>query len=276
VIVVAATNAEHAAGVQDRLRALGAGGSRVVAPGGARRLVLAEADDETAAQRLAAALRNERVLAVVRPDGGARLDGWMRHTRPITFGERLSVCFAWSEHDRADLPGVIELGLGGFGNGEHPSTRLIVEELLGRIEGGERVLDVGCGSGVLSLCALRLGAARVVAVDRKAEAIAATRSNAALNGMDGRLEATDAPLGDIDGTFDVVLANIGRSGIVELAPALVSRVSPRGWLAVSGISPSQCSLVAGFLRPLVELERGTSDEWSVVVLGRAARGDERW
>ena len=65
-------------------------------------------------------LRTEGRLAVVRPDGGARLDGWLRHTRPITFDERLSVCFAWSEHDRADLPGVIELGLGGFGNGGHP------------------------------------------------------------------------------------------------------------------------------------------------------------
>ena len=225
-------------------------------------------DDESEAQRLAAALRDEGVLAVIRPDGGARLDAWMRHTRPITFGERLSVCFAWSEHDRGDLPGVIELGLGGFGNGEHPSTRLIVEELLGRIRGGERVLDVGCGSGVLGLCALGLGAGRVVAVDLKPDAVEATRRNAALNGMDGRVEATDAVLGEIDGTFDVVLANIGRAAVVELAPELVQRVAPGGWLAVSGISSSQCSLVAGFLRPLVELERRTSGEWSVVVVER--------
>jgi ribosomal protein L11 methylase PrmA len=64
---------------------------------------------------------------------------------------------------------------------------------------------------VLGLCALGLGAARVVAVDLKPGAVEATRSNATLNGMDRRLEATDAPLGEIDGTFDAVLANIGRA-----------------------------------------------------------------
>ena len=107
----------------------------------------------------------------------------------------------------------------------------------------------------------------MVAVDIKAEAVDATRRNAALNGMDGRVEATVAPLGELGGTFEIVLANIGRAAVVELAPQLVERLSPGGWLAVSGISPPQCSLVAGFLRPLVELARRTSGEWSVVVLG---------
>ena len=77
----------------------------------------------------------------------------------------------------------IELGLGGFGNGSHPTTRMLVDELIERICGSERVLDVGCGSGVLGLCALRLGAAQVVAVDIKPEAVEATRRNAALNGL---------------------------------------------------------------------------------------------
>jgi len=130
------------------------------------------------------------------------------------------------------------------------------------------VLDVGCGSGVLGLCALRLGASRVVALDIKADAVDATRRNAALNGMERQVEATSAPLEEIDGTFDVVLANIGRAAIVQLAPELVGRLSPDGWLAVSGISSSQCALVAGFLCPLVALECGTSGEWSTLILGR--------
>ena len=83
------------------------------------------------------------------------------------------------------------------------------------------------------------------------------------------MEATLAVLGDIGGTFDVVLANVARAGIVELAPELVSHVSPDGWLAVSGISPSQCSQVAGFLGPLAEVERRTSGEWSTLVLARS-------
>jgi len=266
VIVVVATSEDAMAGVRDRLGRLGVRPARVVAPSATRRLMLAEVGDEGDAEGLAATLRAEGEVAVSRPAGGARLEAWMRHTRPITFGERLSVCFAWSEHDRAGLPNVIELGTGGFGSGEHPSTRLLVEELLGRITGGERVLDVGCGSGVLGLCALALGASRVVAVDIKPEAVEATRRNAALNGMGGRVEATLAPLGAIDGAFDVVVANVARGAIVELAPELVRRVAPDGWLAVSGISPPQCSLVVGFLRPLVEVAQRTSGEWSALVL----------
>ncbi len=267
VIVVVATR-EEVAGVRARLGELGVRASRVVAPSDTRRLVLATVDDEWEAERLTVALRAEGRLAVTRPDGGPRLVEWMRYTLPITFGERLSVCFAWSEHDRSDLAGLIELGTGGFGNGQHPSTRLLIEQLMGRIKGGERVLDVGCGSGVLGLCALRLGASRVVAVDIKAAAVEATRRNAALNEMDQRVEANFAPLGEIEGAFDVVVANIGRAGIVELAPELIRLVSPGGWLAGSGISPSQCSLVAEFLRPLVELERRTSGEWSALVVAR--------
>lgn len=261
-----ATTEDEVAAVRARLGEDGVHAVQVVAPSDARRLVLVAVDDEKEAARLASALRADGRSAVTRPDGGARLEAWMRDTRPITFGERLSVCFVWSEHDRGDRSRLIELGTGGFGSGQHPSTRLLVEQLVERIRGGERVLDVGCGSGVLGLCALRLGASCVVAIDIKADAIDATRRNAALNGMDARVEATLAPLAEIEDAFDVVVANVGRAALVELAPELVARVSPGGWLAVSGISPSQCSLVAGFLRPLVELERRMSGEWSSLVL----------
>ena len=158
MIVVIATTEDEVDGVRTRLGELGSHDARVAAPSAARRLVLAEVDDERTAERIAVALRREGKLAVTRPDGGPRLEAWTRHTRPITFGEQLSVCFAWSEHDRRDLSTLIELGPGGFGSGEHPSTRLVVEVLVERIRGGERILDVGCGSGVLGLCALGLGA----------------------------------------------------------------------------------------------------------------------
>jgi ribosomal protein L11 methylase PrmA len=267
VIVVATIDSEIAS-VRARLGELGAGVLGIVTPTDRRRLVLATANDESEAARVAAVLRSEGWMALTRPDGGARLLAWMHHTAPITFDQRLSVCFAWSEHARTDVPGMIELGLGGFGNGRHPTTRLVVEELLDRISGGERVLDVGCGSGVLGLCALRLGASQVVAVDLKPDAVEATRRNGALNGMEGRVHATLAPLGEINDSFDVVVANIGRAAIVDLAPHLVRLMAPRGWLAVSGFSPRQSALVGGFLSPLVEVGRRTSGEWSAVVLVR--------
>lgn len=268
-MIVVATTEDELVAVCDRLRALGVSSVDVVAPSDTRRVVLASAEDAAGAAGLVVSLRAEGVMAVTRPDGGAALEAWYRDTRPVSFGERLSVCLAWSEHDRRHLPGLIELGPGGFGSGHHPTTSQIIEELASRVVGGERVLDVGCGSGILGLCALRLGAAGVVAADIEPGAVEATRRNAHVNGMDGRLEATLDPLGRIDGPFDVVLANIARAGVVELAPELVSHVSRRGWLAVGGISPSQCSQVVDFLHPLTEVGRRVSGAWSTVVLARA-------
>jgi ribosomal protein L11 methyltransferase len=273
VIVVLATTEEKLPVATARLRELGVTATEVVAPSEERRLLLAPVDDESEGARVVARLRGEGWLAVLRPAGGAPLGAWTRHTLPISIGARLTVCFAWSEHDRRGLPNVVELDPGGgFGAGGHPSTQLLLEELAGRIRGGERVLDVGCGSGVLALCALRLGASSAVGVDIEAGAIEATRRNAALNGFGRRVEAALVPLVEIKGVFDVVVANIGRATLVELAPDLMARLSPSGWLAVSGISPAQCSLAAALLRPLQVLEYRTCDEWSAVVLARPPSG----
>jgi ribosomal protein L11 methyltransferase len=272
VIVVVATIEEQVPAATERLRDLGVTTAEVVAPGDDRRLLLASVDDEAEAAHVVAVFRAEGWPAVQRPDGGARLAAWIDHTRPIVLGERLSLCFLWSEHDRRGLGNLLELDPGqGFGTGAHPSTRLVLEELMARLGGGEQVLDVGCGSGVLGLAALRLGASRAVGVDIEAPAIETTRRNAALNGLARQMEATLAPLGDVDGgdvdgAFDVVVANIGRAALVELAPGLVRRVSPTGWLAVSGFSPAQCPLAAALLRPLQVLAQRTCGEWSMVVL----------
>lgn len=187
-MIVVATSEDEVLGVRASLDELRVHVVKTVAAGESRPLVFAAVDDERQAEPIAVTLRAGGVMAVVRPDRGPSLDAWMRHTEPVRFGDRLSVCFAWSEYGHAGLSGLIELGPGGFGNGEHPATRLLVELLLERVAPGQRVLDVGCGSGVLGLCALRLGAARVVAVDIKEAAIAATRRNAALNGMSGWMQ----------------------------------------------------------------------------------------
>jgi ribosomal protein L11 methyltransferase len=267
-VIVVATVEPDVDDVCSRLGAAGVVHTRVVAPGARRRLVLGCLADEWADERLVAELRGESLIAVIRPDSGARLAGWHEHTRPITFGDRLSVCFAWSEHERRDLPGLVELGLGGFGNGQHPTTGMLIEELLHRIVGGERVLDVGCGSGVLGLSALRLGAAHLIAMDVSPEAVDATRRNAALNGMEHRVDATLAPLADLPAPVDVIVANVARAAIVELAPDLVRLLAPGGWLAVSGISPSQCGQVAEFLHPLEPLHRRDDGDWSALTLHR--------
>jgi ribosomal protein L11 methyltransferase len=161
---------------------------------------------------------------------------------------------------------------GGFGSGQHPSTWLLMETLVARLVGHERVLDVGCGSGVLALCALRLGGSTALGVDVEPSAIKATRRNAGLNRLGQRIETKLAPLDEVEGVFDVVVANIGRATLVELAPDLIRLLSPRGWLAVSGFAPSQCSLLAASLRPLEVLERRIREEWSALVLAHRPSG----
>jgi ribosomal protein L11 methyltransferase len=188
----------------------------------------------------------------------------------VTVADRLTVAFAWSEHDRSHRPNVVEIDPeGGFGSGQHPATRLILEALATRVAGGERVLDVGCGNGILGLAALRLGGTHLVAIDIAPDAVTATRRNAELNGLTDLVDARSVPLDQIgQGPFDVVLANIGRAALVDLGPALAARVAPDGWLGVSGFSPPQCDVVAAALHPLSLIDTQVTGEWAALTLGR--------
>jgi precorrin-6B methylase 2 len=269
VVIVLAAGEDEVPGTRAHLRDLGLTVEQVLAPSQAVRLLLVPVEDSSAGGRVVARLRAEGRPAVLRPAGGVQLEAWTRHTSPVAVGDKITLSFVWSEHDRRALSNVLELDPGGgFGTGMHPTTRLLVQELATRIRGAERVFDVGCGSGVLGLSALRLGAGSVVACDIDPVAVEATRRNAALNGLEHRLHATVALLGEIAGTFDVIVANIGWAALVELAPQLAAQLSPGGWLAVSGISPAHCSLVAASLRPLQVVDRRGCDDWTAMVLAR--------
>ncbi len=171
--------------------------------------------------------------------GDAWRDEWKKHFEPFRICDGVVVRPPWRAYAAAPGEQVIELEPGrAFGTGLHETTRLVAEILAGRGAAGSRVLDVGCGSGILSLVALALGAETVRAVDVDPDAVAVTQENARRNGLSSRVHADETPVGALGERYDTVLANIEAKTLIELAPSLVERVAPGGLLVLSGILSS--------------------------------------
>ena len=179
-------------------------------------------------------------------------EDWVAKSReqfgPIRISARLWIVPTWRtppEPEAINL--VLDPGL-AFGTGSHPSTRLCLQWLERSIAGGETVLDYGCGSGILAIAALKLGARRAVGVDIDPDAVATARDNARRNGVAGEFLEDGAPL-----TFiaDVVIANILANPLMVLAPVLVSRCRQGGRIALSGILSEQAGEVAKCYSPWI-------------------------
>lgn len=143
-----------------------------------------------------------------------------------------------------DMPIRLLVGRNGWGTGVHPTTRLCLEWIQKRVQGGDVVLDYGCGSGILSIAALHMGAAKCIGVDVEAEALVVSERNIELNGYGGRFEGLHVrevlPYG-IEPPADVVLANIRIGQLVRpsMVAALVSNLATGGYLCLSGIRPDE-------------------------------------
>lgn len=192
---------------------------------------------------------------------------WLKDFRPMRFGRRMWVCPAGQRPEgRAEV--VLELDPGlAFGTGTHPTTALCLEWLDSALRGGERVLDYGCGSGILALAALKLGASQAAAFDIDPQALHATRENAAKNGLADRITVADRAAG-VGGEFDVVLANILSGPLVELAPDLAARSRPGGALVLAGLLARQTDEVAQAYRPWFDIGPVADREGWVLLAGR--------
>jgi len=178
---------------------------------------------------------------------------WLRDFGPMQFGRRLWVCPADSEPDRSNAV-IVRLDPGlAFGTGTHATTAMCLEWLDAIDLQGRTVLDYGCGSGVLAIAALKLGCKQAHAMDIDVQAVTATRENAAQNGVQDRLTVS-APEREIDGQFDVVLANILAGPLVELAGSISARVRSGGQLALSGILSEQAPEVLEAYAPWVDFD----------------------
>ncbi len=183
---------------------------------------------------------------------------------PIRISAHLWIVPTWRAPPDPDaIKLVLDPGL-AFGTGSHPSTRLCLQWLERSIAGGETVLDYGCGSGILAIAALKLGARRAVGVDIDPDAVAAARANAQRNGVAGEFVEVRAPL---TFTADVVIANILANPLKLLAPMLASRCRPGGQIALSGILSDQASEVERCYSPWIAFSPPAEAEGWVCLSG---------
>lgn len=186
---------------------------------------------------------------------------WMENFHPLQFGKRLWICPSWCE---APDPGAVNILLDpglAFGTGTHPTTALCLQWLDGLDLKDKTVVDFGCGSGILAIAALKLGAKRVVGIDIDPQAILASRDNARRNGVEQRLELY-LPHDQPQLEADVVVANILAGPLRELSAVITAYVRPGGDIALSGILENQAQTLCEVYRQNCELEPvKCQDEW---------------
>ena len=196
---------------------------------------------------------------------------WLKDFKPMRFGHRLWICpggqlpsveSPLTVHESLP-PCIISLDPGlAFGTGTHPTTALCLEWLDGHDVRGQRVIDFGCGSGVLAIAAAKLGAREVIAVDIDPQALQATRDNATRNQVAERIAVSgveDMP----SASAEVVLANILAEPLKMLAPRFAELVTPGGRIVLSGILALQAREVAEQYAPWFDIEPTTlRDDWA--------------
>lgn len=193
---------------------------------------------------------------------------WMDAFKPIQCGQRLWICPSWLEPPEPEAVNLrLDPGL-AFGTGTHPTTFLCLQWLDEQLAGGERLLDYGCGSGILGLAALLLGAEQMDGVDIDPQALDATRANADNNGIAAERYNVWINDDELAPSYDVLVANILAGPLCDLAESLCGRLNSGGRLALSGILAHQAEAVMDAYRPWVDLDAPVEQDGWVRLSGR--------
>ena len=165
-------------------------------------------------------------------------NNWKKYFKPLPVGEKILICPSWEQTDNPDGRAILSIDPGmAFGTGGHDTTRLVLETLEKYVTEGVDFLDVGCGSGILSIAACLLGAGRALGIDIDALAVKTAIENGELNGLTApKYEIRLGDLAkDVDGQFPVIAANIVADAIIMLSPAIPALLAEDGVYIVSGI-----------------------------------------
>ena len=198
-------------------------------------------------------------------------NGWRKYYHPMDVGQRLAVVPSWQDYETSRVKLILDPGL-AFGTGGHETTNLCLEVLDERVRGGERVLDIGTGSGILAIAALKLGAAVAEGVDIDPVAVRTAGENAALNGVADKLTVLVGDLSDkASGKYDIITATIVANAIMALAPAVPGLMADDAVFIASGIIDSRKDEVIAALEAagLAVLEVKEKRGWECIVCKKA-------
>ena len=198
-------------------------------------------------------------------------NGWRKYYHPMDIGKRLAIVPSWQEYDTNRVKLILDPGL-AFGTGGHETTSLCLEALDERVMGGERVLDIGTGSGILAIAALKLGAGSAEGVDIDPVAVRTAGENAALNGVADKLTVLVGDLSDkASGRYDIITANIVANAIISLAPAVPGLMAENATFIASGIIDSRKDeVIAGLEKAgLAVVEVKEKRGWECIVCKKA-------
>lgn len=227
----------------------------------------AERDATTLTDSLRPTLPNSASIAIELMQDQDWVRAWLRDYRPMRFGTRLWICPSNARVAARDAV-VMELDPGlAFGTGTHPSTALCLEWLDAAELRGKRVIDYGCGSGVLAIAAALLGARQVHAVDIDPQAEIAAADNARRNGVAERLDI-GKPADLAIASAEVLVANILAAPLIDLAPRFAALVKPHGLIVLAGLLDHQGDGVRTAYEPWFELDAGMSRSGWLRLAGR--------
>ena len=237
--------AGHTELAADELWQLGATAVEVRDITGESSVVVASFPTAAATRQIAAELA-DRAARLVAADPAWRT-AWRRYAEPVHIGRRLVVAPAWRPVAVGSGPLVLRIDPGDcFGSGSHPSTRMILAELQATPPGPTlEVLDVGCGSGILSVAAAALGLGRATAIDIDEAALITTRANSEANGVADRVMPSGRSLTSVTGPFDLALVNVTAAVHAQVGLDVMGRMRAGGRILLAGLLPGQWRHVAG-------------------------------
>ncbi|MBU3826912.1 MAG: 50S ribosomal protein L11 methyltransferase [Candidatus Anaerobiospirillum merdipullorum] len=214
--------------------------------------LFAQGTDATAiVQTLQQILGDSIPLAAVKLADKDWIRAWMDQFKPLRFGSRLWICPTWHQvPDKEAVTVMLDPGL-AFGTGTHPTTALCLEWLDRQDLTNARVLDYGCGSGILAVAALKLGASEALGVDIDPQALLASKENAQRNGVDSKLTLKDGATLDLSTItpYNLAIANILAGPLAELEPYIAALTAKGAPLALSGILQEQAEEVIAAYSP---------------------------